>query len=152
MEIFSGVFPPDAGSLLLNGEPVVFKSVFGAFKSGISIIFQEFNLMPELNVAENISISDIPRKGVVVDKKAMEKKVRELIQNIGINLNPRAFTKDLSFSECQLVEILRAISNDSRIIIMDEPTGALNSEESEILFKIIRKLNHQGNDHYLYLP
>jgi ABC-type sugar transport system ATPase subunit len=144
MKIFSGVFPPDAGSIVLNGEPVVFKSVFGAFKSGISIIFQEFNLMPELSVAENISISDIPNKGVVVDKKAMEKKARELIQNIGIKLNPRSFIKDLSVSQCQLVEILRAISNDSQIIIMDEPTGALNNEESEILFDIIRKLNKQG--------
>lgn len=144
MKIFSGVYPPDGGQILLNGDPVVFKSVFGAIRKGISIIFQEFNLIPELTVAENLSISDIPHKGIVVDKKTMVKKAQELIDSIGIKLNPHTLTKDLSVSQCQLVEILRAISNNSQIIIMDEPTAALNNEESEILFGIIRKLNEQG--------
>lgn len=144
MKIFSGVYPPDAGHILLNGEFIVFKSVFEAIKKGISIIFQEFNLMPELTVAENISISDIPYKGVLVDKKALKQKAEDLIKGIGIKLNPHMFTKDLSVSQCQLVEILRAISNNSKIIIMDEPTAALNNEESGILFDIIRELNKQG--------
>ena len=144
MKIFSGVYPPDAGQILLNGDVVVFKSPFGAIKRGISIIFQEFNLMPELTVAENILISDIPSNGIMVDKKALRQKTQDLIKSIGITLSPNALIKDLSVSQCQLVEILRAISNNSMIIIMDEPTAALNNEESEILFGIIRELNKKG--------
>jgi ABC-type sugar transport system ATPase subunit len=71
MKIFSGVYQPDAGSIVLNGEPIAFKGVYDAIKNGISIIFQEFNLMPELTVSENISISDIPQKGIIIDKKSM---------------------------------------------------------------------------------
>lgn len=144
MNIFSGVYPADAGEILLDGEPVIFKNVFGAIKQGISIIFQEFNLMPDLTVAENILISDIPIRGITIDKKGMEKRVNELIASVGIELDPATYAKDLSVSQCQLVEVLRAISNQSKILIMDEPTAALNNEESEILFNIIKQLNSQG--------
>ena len=144
MKIFSGVYQPDAGSVVLNGELVAFKSVYDAIKNGISIIFQEFNLMPELTVAENISISNIPSKGVVVDKKSMEKKALSLFDSIGIKLNPHILTKELSVAQCQLLEITRAIGNSSQIIIMDEPTAALNIEDSKLLFDIIRRLNMQG--------
>lgn len=144
MKIFSGVYQPDAGQILVEGRPVAFKGVHDAIKSGISIIFQEFNLMPELTVAENISISDIPKRGATVDRKAMEKKARELFDTIGIQLNPRLLTKDLSVAQCQILEIARAIGNNSKIIIMDEPTAALNNEDSKLLFDIIRRLNRQG--------
>lgn len=144
MKIFSGVYQPDAGSVLVNGIPVAFKGVSDAIKHGISIIFQEFNLMPELTVAENISISDLPMHGVTINKTAMVKRAQELFERIGINLDPNMLTKNLSVSQCQLLEIARAIGNQSKIIIMDEPTAALNNEEAELLFQIIRKLNDQG--------
>lgn len=144
MKIFSGVYQPDAGSILLNGKPVAFKGVNDAIKHGISIIFQEFNLMPELTVAENISISDLPVHGITVNKKVLVKRAQELFDRIGIKLDPNMLTKYLSVSQCQLLEIARAIGNNSKIIIMDEPTAALNNEEAELLFQIIRKLNDQG--------
>lgn len=144
MKVFSGVYQPDAGNIFVDGKPVVFKGVSDAIKSGISIIFQEFNLMPELTVAENISISDIPQKGITIDKKHMVKRAQDLFNRIGIKLNPNMLTKDLSVSQCQLLEIARAIGNHSKIIIMDEPTAALNNEESKLLFDIIRQLNKQG--------
>ncbi len=144
MKIFSGVYQPDAGSILVNGKPVAFKGVNDAIKHGISIIFQEFNLMPELTVAENISISDLPVHGITVNKKVLVKRAQELFDRIGIKLDPNMLTKYLSVSQCQLLEIARAIGNNSKIIIMDEPTAALNNEEAELLFQIIRKLNDQG--------
>jgi ABC-type sugar transport system ATPase subunit len=144
MKVFSGVYPPDAGCILVEGKPLVFKGVFDALKSGISIIFQEFNLMPELTVAENISISDLPQKGITIDKKQMVKRAQDLFDSIGIKLNPNTLTKNLSVSQCQLLEIARAVGNHSKIIIMDEPTAALNNEESNLLFDIIRQLNQQG--------
>lgn len=144
MKIFSGAYQPDAGGLFMEGKPVAFKGVYDAIKNGISIIFQEFNLMPELTVAENISISDLPRKGITIDKRALVKRAQDLFDSMGINLNPNVLTKELSVSECQLLEIARAIGNHSKIIIMDEPTAALNNEESKLLFDIIRQLNQQG--------
>jgi len=144
MKVFSGVYQPDAGSIAMNGKPVVFKGVNDAIKNGISIIFQEFNLMPELTVAENISISDLPQKGITIDKKKMIKRAQDLFDSIGIKLDPNMLSKDLSVSQCQLLEIARAIGNQSQIIIMDEPTAALNNEESQLLFDIIRKLNQHG--------
>lgn len=144
MKIFSGAYQPDAGGILVNGQPVTFKGVNDAIKKGISIIFQEFNIMPELTVAENISISDLPRKGIAIDKKAMVKRAQELFDSIGVNLDPNMMSRKLSVSQCQLLEIARAIGNESKIIIMDEPTAALNNEEAELLFRIIRKLNRQG--------
>lgn len=144
MKIFSGVYQPDAGSILVNGKPVAFKGVNDAIKHGISIIFQEFNLMPELTVAENISISDLPVHGITVNRKVLVKRAQELFDRIGIKLDPNMLTKHLSVSQCQLLEIARAIGNNSKIIIMDEPTAALNNEEAELLFQIIRKLNDQG--------
>ena len=144
MKIFSGVYQPDAGGIVLNGSPVTFKSVNDALKAGISIIFQEFNLMPELTVAESISISDVPLRGVTVDKKKMRDRANGLFDSMGIHLDTELKTKDLSVAQCQLLEIARAIGNESRIIIMDEPTAALNNEESKLLFDIIRRLNRQG--------
>ena len=144
MKIFSGVYQPDAGSILLKGSPVSFRSVNDALKAGISIIFQEFNLMPELTVAESISISDIPQKGIMVDKKQMRDRAKALFERLGIQLDTEVKTRDLSVAQCQLLEIARAIGNESEIIIMDEPTAALNSEESKLLFDIIRRLNAQG--------
>ena len=147
MKIFSGVYQPDAGSMCVDGREIGaggFKTVTEALKSGISIIFQEFNLMPELTVAESISISDIPTKGIVIDKARMRARAKSLFDTIGIKLNTETLTKDLSVAQCQLLEIARAIGNESKIIIMDEPTAALNSEESRLLFDIIRKLNEKG--------
>lgn len=100
--------------------------------------------MPELTVAENISISDLPVHGITVNKKVLVKRAQELFDRIGIKLDPNMLTKYLSVSQCQLLEIARAIGNNSKIIIMDEPTAALNNEEAELLFQIIRKLNDQG--------
>ena len=144
MKIFSGAYQPDAGILLVDGKPAVFKRVYDAIRNGISIIFQEFNLMPELTAAENIFISDLPGKGMLVDKRALIKRAEELFDSMGINLDPHMLTKELSVSQCQLLEIARAIGNQSRIIIMDEPTAALNNEEARLLFGLIRRLNRQG--------
>lgn len=147
MKIFSGVYQPDAGNLYLDGKEIGasgFKTVNEALNAGISIIFQEFNLMPELTVAESISISDIPKKGIVVDRRGMRERAQKLFDSIGIKLNTETLTKDLSVAQCQLLEIARAIGNESKIIIMDEPTAALNSEESRLLFDIIRRLNQKG--------
>lgn len=147
MKIFSGVYQPDAGSLIVDCKEIGasgFKTVNDALKAGISIIFQEFNLMPELTVAESISISDIPKNRISVDKQKMRERAKALFDNIGIQLNTESLTKDLSVAQSQLLEIARAIGNDSRIIIMDEPTAALSNEESRLLFEIIRKLNQKG--------
>lgn len=150
MKILGGLYGMDSGQLFFNGEKVDIRSISDARKNGISVIYQELNLMPELTVAENIYISDLPGKMGVVDYKQLNKKAQELIDSLSLNINPNDYVSMLSVSECQMVEILKALSQDSELIIMDEPTASLNNQEVELLYEIIRKLK-ENNKTILYI-
>ena len=146
MKILGGVYLPDSGRILIDGEEKKIRTVQDAARAGIRVIYQEFNLVPELTVAENIYIADTPKRTIfgLVEKDLRRKKTERLLEMLRIEVDANALVKDLSVSQKQMVEIAKALSQDSEIIIMDEPTAALNDEEVERLEEMIRLLKGQG--------
>ena len=144
MKVIGGLYSMDSGQIYIDGRPVEIKSIADALKYGISVIYQELDLMPALTVAENIYISDLPGKAGYVDYRALNRKTQELIDGLSLNIKPTDYVGMLTVSERQMVEILKALSHDSELIIMDEPTAALNSQEVAKLYEIIRKLKKSG--------
>lgn len=145
LKIISGAQRPDTGSLAWDGTPVTIASPQAAQALGIVTIYQEFNLVPTLTVAENIFIGREPlRLGRFVDWSRMRAEARAITARIGLDIRPDALVSDLSVAEQQMVEIARALSMNSRLIIMDEPTSALSNSEVERLVGIVRALRDQG--------
>ncbi|MED2974119.1 sugar ABC transporter ATP-binding protein [Fictibacillus sp. B-59209] len=144
MKILSGSYRPDGGHIKLFGEEVDIQNVVHARELGISIIYQELSLSPNLTVAENIFAMYEPMKYGLIDEQKMNRKTKELLNELDISIPPTRLVKDLSISNQQMVEIAKAISSNPKIIIMDEPTSALSSKETEKLFSIIEKLKSQG--------
>ncbi|WP_026783902.1 sugar ABC transporter ATP-binding protein [Pleomorphomonas koreensis] len=142
MKVLNGMYRPDAGEIRLRGEPVQINGLKGALDLGISMIYQELNPIPAMTVAENIFIGREPvygRSGVV-NRRKMNADARRLFETLGLDMNPSARLSSLSVAEMQMVEIAKAISFDSEIIVMDEPTSAITDREVEKLFEIIRTL------------
>ena len=144
MKILSGVYQPDAGEIIFDGKPVVLHSPRQAQDLGISIIYQEFNLMPNLSVEENVFVGREPNAGKVVRWRQLRKQTTALLDQLGVRLNPGAIVRSLSVAEQQMVEIAKALSLNARLVIMDEPTSALTDTEVTALFEIIRGLKARG--------
>jgi erythritol transport system ATP-binding protein len=145
MKVLSGVEQPTSGHLFLEGKEVSFKSVRDAGHSGIGIIFQELNLFPNLNIAENIFIArEHVDNHVSINHKTQLEQARELLERLEHPVDPKTLVGDLRIGQQQIVEIAKALSQDVNILIMDEPTSALSSEEVEVLFRIIHELKSQG--------
>jgi erythritol transport system ATP-binding protein len=145
MKILAGVEQPTSGQLLLDGRPVAFHSVRDAARCGIGIIYQELNLCPNLSVAENIFIgTPIVRYGVDVDGGRQIERARELMHRLEQTIDPRTLVGDLRIGQQQIVEIAKALAEDVRILIMDEPTSALSSVEVDILFRVMAELKAAG--------
>lgn len=143
MKILSGAYKPDGGEIFLYGEKVEIKDIIHARNLGISIIYQELSLSPNMTVAENIFALQEPTRFGLIDDKEMNKRTKELFEQFEIEISPTKMVKELSISNQQMVEIVKALSTKPRIIIMDEPTSALSNKETEKLFKIIRKLKSE---------
>lgn len=146
MKILGGVYLSDSGKIFIDGKERRINNVDDASACGISVIYQEFNLIPELTVAENIFISDVPRKTFlgIVEKKRRSENARKLLDELEIKVDPDDYVKDLSVSEKQMVEIAKALSKNANIFIMDEPTAALNEDEVKKLEEIVLKLKQDG--------
>ncbi len=144
MKILSGVYQPDGGEIVFDGQPVVLHSPRQAQDLGISIIYQEFNLMPNLSVEENVFVGREPNTSKFVRWRALRQQTNELLQQLGVHLNPGSIVRDLSVAEQQMVEIAKALSLNARLVIMDEPTSALTDTEVEALFSIIQGLKARG--------
>src|SRR3954467_10301367 len=144
LKILSGAYQQDAGSITLGGKPLEAKTPLDAQKHGIITIYQEFNLIPTMTVAENMFLGREPGKGVFVSWAQMRAETEKVLGPLAIDLGPMALVSDLSVGEQQMVEIARALSRDSRIIVMDEPTAALTEREVEHLFRIIADLKSRG--------
>ncbi|SRR5581483_1591968 len=144
MKILSGVYQKDSGHIFLDGQEIVVNNPHHAQLLGISIIYQELNLMPNLTVAENVFIGREPNRARFVQWGKLHQQTRELTDRLGIKLSPTATVRNLSVAEQQMVEIARALSIRSRVIIMDEPTSALTENEVQHLFNIMRGLKAQG--------
>ena len=146
MKILAGIYARDSGEVLYDGEPVSFASPRAAQMRGIGIIHQELQLMNHLTVAQNIFIGREPRGrlGIFLDEDRLNRQARDILAHMHLNLDPRAIVGGLTVAKQQMVEIAKALSFNSRVLIMDEPTAALNNAEIAELFKIIRELKARG--------
>ncbi len=145
MKILAGVHQADGGTVELDGQPVTFSHPVQAQQAGLSTVFQEFNLLPERTVAENIYLGREPRRHGFVDTAQMQRDTDALLADLGVTgLRASQRVRSLSVAEQQVVEIAKAISYDARIIQMDEPTAALAEHEVELLYGIIRRLTGRG--------
>lgn len=145
MKLIAGVEQPTEGRILLDGEEVRFADTRDAARRGVGIIFQELNLFPNMTVAENIFIArEKTRSGVDIDARAQNEAARALMRRLEHDIPPDALVGELKIGEQQIVEIAKALAQDARILIMDEPTSALSAAEVEILFRVIADLKRQG--------
>jgi len=144
LRILSGAQPPDVGEILLDGRKVTIPSPQAAQRLGIATIYQEFTLIPDLSIAENIYLGREPGARGLVNWKRMAEDASEVCRRVGLSRDPHTKTRVLSVAEQQLVEIARALSISARLIIMDEPTAALSSIEVERLLEIIHRLRSEG--------
>ena len=146
MNILLGSFPPTKGTMTLNGKPYEPKSPSDALQKGISMIHQELCLVPSMTVADNVWIGRCRQfeKGGIYMPSLCEERTQKLFDDYEMDLNPRETVKNLSTAQMQMVEIARAISYGSQIVIMDEPTSALSDKEVKVLYKIIRRLTKEG--------
>jgi ABC-type sugar transport system ATPase subunit len=145
MKTLAGVHPPTEGTIRINGEEVRFPHPAAAQAAGVGIVYQEFNLLPERNVAENVFVGREPRKGPIVDGRKMERDTAALLEEVGeTSFGPRTPVRWLSVAQQQVVEIIKARSLNARILVLDEPTAALAEGEVELLFKLVRRLQELG--------
>ena len=144
MKILSGVIQPTSGEIILDGQPVAFNNSTEARDRGISIIHQELSLAPNLSVRDNIFMGREITGPMGVDFAEEERQVRRLLEELEEDIDPLMPVEELRLGQQQIVEIARALSVDSRILIMDEPTSALSATEVEVLFKVIRDLTAKG--------
>ena len=144
MKCLFGIYEKDSGEILFEGKPINFKSSKEALENGVSMVHQELNQVLQRNVLDNIWLGRYPRKGLFIDEKKMYEDTKKIFNDLGIDVDPRAKMGDLAVSARQMVEIAKAVSYNSKILIMDEPTSSLTEKEVEHLFRIIRKLREKG--------
>src|SRR3712207_4076757 len=145
MKILSGAYQADpGGEIRINGKPVVIDGPLTARHHGISIIYQELSLAPNLTVAENMLLGREHKSGPMVDRRSMEKACAAVLERLRVGFRATTLVSQLSMAERQLVEIARALIANSRILVMDEPTTSLSSRETEALFGLVRQLRSEG--------
>jgi ABC-type sugar transport system ATPase subunit len=145
MKVLSGAYAPDSGSMLLAGKPYAPTGPHDARLAGVSMIYQELNLAPDLSVEDNIMLGQECRRLGLLDRRAQREKVRCALDLLGHpDLQPETLVRDLSIAVQQLVEIARALAADSKVIVFDEPTSSLTRQDVEHLFAVIRKLRDAG--------
>ena len=146
MKVLAGAYRPDSGTILLDGQPVVFNHPSEAQAAGISIIYQEFNLLPERTVMENIFLGREPHRFGVIDYGQLEEDTRAVLKRLEAEtlISPTALLGSLSVAQQQVVEIAKALSYDAKVLIMDEPTAALAAQEVAVLTDLVRRLQARG--------
>lgn len=144
IKILAGAVERDEGEIWFDGQSFEQYSPHDAIQMGISVIYQEFNIVSKMSIEENIFLGKEYRKGIFADKQAMIKKSREVFQPLGGDIDPREKVSNLSVAYQQLVEISKAILNKSKLIVMDEPSAALSTRELDILFELIRRFKCEG--------
>ena len=145
IKIVSGVVQPDEGVMRFEGRPVVFPDPASANRAGVVCIFQELSLMPDLTVAENITLSNPPRRYGLVDGRAQRRRAEDLLARIGCeDINPSRRVSDLSLSRRQMVEIAKALGRDPKLLILDEATSALTAADVDRVYRMLFDLKEQG--------
>ena len=144
IKILGGAHQPEEGQLSLDGQPLEIHRPQDALGAGIAVIYQEFNLVPELSARENIFLGQEPSRIGILPASQERKKAKVLFQQLGADIDPGTKCKDLSVAGQQLVEIAKALATNARILVMDEPSATLSQNEIEGLFKVIRGLKEKG--------
>ena len=144
VKILNGVYTKDAGTIRIDGQAVAYDTPLGARANGISMVFQEFSLIPALTVAQNVFLTREPRRGILLDDAAGERRTSAILSELGVAIDPRALVQDLSVGSRQLVEIAKALAQEPRLLILDEPTASLSYAEIETLFAVINRLKALG--------
>lgn len=145
VKVLTGIYQPDEGEILLDGQPVRFPTAQAAGDAGVTAIHQETVLFDDMTVAENIFIGHAPRNRLgLIDRRAMRDRARAILRGIGADLEPATRLRDLGIASKHLVAIARALSIDARVVIMDEPTAALSHKEIAELYELVEKMKAQG--------
>ncbi len=144
IKVLCGIYTPEEGSITYNGQNYSPATPLDAIEAGIRVVYQEFNLLSYLSVAENIFFEQIPRKYGFVDFKTLYRKTQDLLDAVGLDISPKTPVELLGVAQMQLVEIAKALSSKSQVLILDEPTATLTSREIDTLFAIISKLKSEG--------
>jgi len=146
MKILAGIIQPDknSGEIRLDNQTVAFKNPTDAQRKGISIVFQELNVIPDMSVLENIFLNREITRGGFYDWRAMEKKAAEIMADLELEFHLKAMVKTLSIAQQQMVEIVKAVSANVKLVILDEPTSSLTVKETAALFRIMKKLHENG--------
>lgn len=144
IKVLCGIYKPEEGQIKYNGEIYSPQQPIDSIRAGIRVVYQEFNLLPFLSVAENIFFEQLPRNKGFVDFKTLYRKTEKLLDAVGLDISPKTPVELLGVAQMQLVEIAKALSTHSRVLILDEPTATLTSREIDTLFSIVNKLKSEG--------
>ncbi|NID04998.1 L-arabinose ABC transporter ATP-binding protein AraG [Luteibacter jiangsuensis] len=144
MKILGGEYIPDEGEVAIDGQTMHFRSAADAIEAGVAVIHQELQYVPELSVMENLLLGRLPTRFGLVDRRRALAWTRERLDALGVDLDPRAKLKQLSIGQRQMVEIVKAILRDAKILALDEPTSSLSHRETDVLFRLVRDLRAQG--------
>lgn len=145
MKILTGVYTKDAGQVIVDGKEVCYNNPQEAEKAGIVFIHQELNVLFDLTVEENMFLGkEIKKVFGICDRKAMRKRVKEILDMLGVDIDPTQRMDELSIGQQQMIEIAKALMVDAKVLIMDEPTAALTQSETEVLFKVVNSLRQKG--------
>ena len=151
MKTVSGAIYPTSGKIIVNGEEFDEMNPRLSVEKGIAIIYQEFNNVQELSVAENMFLGRPIRKGVVIDRAAMNKRASEIFEELGVDIDPNTIMKHLTVGYQQMVEIGKALLLEANILIMDEPSAPLTINEIENMFRVVRLCRKERRFNYLYI-
>ena len=143
VKCFAGAIKPTSGTFSLDGKQLDFTSTSEANAAGFAMVYQEMSLVPSLTVAENIFLGRMPKKGRLIDWKRANEMASELLEKMGVKINPREIVSRLSMWQCQVVEITKAMSYNPSVLMLDEPTSSLATSEVECLFNVVRELKKQ---------
>jgi ribose transport system ATP-binding protein len=144
IKVLGGVVQPDAGEIRIDGSPARITSAADAKARGIATIHQELALVPQLSVAENLFLGQLPRRFGIVDRRALMRQAEELLDRVGATVDPLRVVGTLGVAQQQMIEIAKALSGEVRVLIMDEPTASLSGQETERLFELVRELAGRG--------
>jgi len=144
LKILSGNYAPSGGTLVLQGKEVSFTDTTAALNAGVAIIYQELHLIPEMTVAENIYLGQLPQKGGLVNRSLLNYEARLPLEHLGLDIDPQTPLKYLSIGQWQMVEIAKALARNAKVIAFDEPTSSLSAREIDNLFRVIRELRNEG--------
>ena len=144
MKCLFGIYKKDTGDIYLEGEKIEFKNSKDALEKGVSMVHQELNQVTQRNVMDNIWLGRYPKKGLFIDEEKMYRDTKEIFSKLDLDIDPKTKVSKLSVSQMQMLEIAKAVSYDSKVLILDEPTSSLTENEVKHLFRIIRKLQGSG--------